>query len=133
MAIFDPNAPRPKIKRPAPFGDGEFTLIFRRPTFEEQANDIESTSGYVEARLALLEGWEGLNDPNQKPIPFSSKTFKQMCEIDPRLLIAASSHAAELFISGVPDEETAKNAIVASEDSLEADETEPQPTASAEQ
>lgn len=63
---------------PKPF---DFKLECKRLTSDEfearrDANPNEKLTDFL---LDVVEGWQGIKDPEGKPIPYSEEAFRQLC------------------------------------------------------
>ncbi len=74
-----------------------FTLLVRKPTFEELVADTEMQEGYAEDRLRLIVGWEGLLNEDHEPITYDWKTFQIVCEQYPTVFMQATIATFGMF------------------------------------
>lgn len=63
--------------------EGSFSVLVRNPTFAELIQDAATTENYLEARVrSSIVGWEGVEDAEGKPIPFTWDALRKLCEIE---------------------------------------------------
>ncbi len=74
------------VPHPIDLGEaGSFSILVRRPTYDELLADMaDDTPRYMERRLGLITGWEGMEDPQGNPIPYDLAKFKALCELYPQ-------------------------------------------------
>lgn len=93
---------------------GEVTLLFRRPTGRDViaaiaagagcATPAEARAAEIAAKLGAVIGWEGVEDEQGQPVPFSALAFSRACDQYPALAELAAWRAQLLF-AGLAGEE----------------------------
>lgn len=68
----------PSEDRPGEFDKSEFTAVFKRVKFSE-LESLGEESGLPLLKKVLV-GWEGVEDEEGKPVPFSSKELESFAD-----------------------------------------------------
>jgi len=77
---------------------GSLTIYARRPTVREHIDaELSGSPERLLARLKIITGWDGVNDDNDEPVPFSEAAFSQACVQLPDLLWDAAAFVREIF------------------------------------
>ena len=83
---IDLSGERPEKQKKVTFGDQEFSVCVRDPSYKQQAEDADILMQSSEESLSrhriesCIVGWEGVENKEGKTIPFSQDSLSAMCE-----------------------------------------------------
>jgi len=82
---------------------GEFEVLIRRPTYEEQGAEGSGDKPWILHRIeTTVTDWRGVETEDQpnvpsKPIPFSRENLAALCQIDPAVFNQLLVYAHEAY------------------------------------
>lgn len=86
------------IPRTFEHAGGSLSLIARRPSYADYlADNFTEGAANVTARLAIINAWDGVNDAEGKPVPFSQENLTQLLSAYPALIAQVNKFTVELF------------------------------------
>lgn len=93
---IDLTAPLAATWKPVKTPLGEFEVLVRQPTYEQQAN--EAGEWRPRERIeSVIADWRGISDENDKPIPFHFDAVAALCQRIPAVFVALLAYANEAY------------------------------------
>jgi hypothetical protein len=107
-----------KITYPIGEGDNQFAIVVRTPSYAERMSDcgielsaMQKSAGMddlLKHRMGFVVDWQGVEDSDGQPIPFSQKTLQAAAAADAQFAFLVIAKLNEHFTRRI-DENAVKN------------------------